>query len=224
VKPLATIANSKMTEQEIIRIHLTLNETPIQGGKKIQSCLTAALREARHITGRDSKTGIPDPINKCGYLGSWTGAMCYLTILDQIGTCYRPINEPVMNNSAIQRSLKYFAKQLSDEEIDAIYALRNAFFHDFSLYNRNSKSPSLQHTFSVGNHPSARVVILPSRQWDGKMKSRANDNNTFINLKTLGDVVETIYTSLIHQNENAQLCLDLPEGSGELLDRYTMVY
>ena len=193
-------------------------------GQIIESCLTAALRDARKISGRNLTTGQPDTANQCGHLGSWSGAMCYLTILDQIGECYRPnAKAQIPNGFAIKKALKYFTT-LSDPEIDAIYALRNAFFHDFSLYNRNAAHQSLQHTFTVDNHPTNNVVVLPATPWDGQMANRTAHNNTYINLKALGDLVEDIYKSLITLESSGTLTLDLPGGNSELLDRYTFIH
>ena len=208
-----------------IQIHLMLQGYQQAPGQIIESCLTAALRDARKISGRNSATGKPDTTNQCGHLGSWAGAMCYMTILDQIGTCYRPSTTAQVHNvPAIKMALQYFATTLSTAEIDAIYALRNAFFHDFSLYNRNGANPSLQHTFTVDNHPTNNVVVLPPTQWNGQMANRTAQNNTYINLKTLGDLVEDIYQSLITLEAAGTLALDLPGGNAELLDRYTFMH
>ncbi len=213
-----------MTNKTAIQLHLTLNETPIPAiGKKVKSCLTAALHDARYITGRNADTGLPDSTILHGYLGRWTGAMCYMTILDQIGGCYRPTDKTKISGPAIIKSLKYFTN-LNDDEINAVYALRNAFFHDFSLYNHNNKDAKLQQTFTVGNHPTEKVVKLPARPWDGKMESRADDNNTFINLKTLGDLVEDVYKKLLDLHSNDKLEIDLQGGPEELVNRYAMVY
>jgi hypothetical protein len=212
-------------DKQAIQFHLALIEIKIPTGQTVKSCLIAALQEARYITGRNAQTGLPDDTIQHGYLGRWTGAMCYMTMLDQIGTCYKPKNQTRLSSgSTIIKALKYFTNKLSDDEIDAIYALRNAFFHDFSLYNHNPSKPKLQHIFTVGNHPTEKVVKLPQRQWDGKMSSRAVDNNTFINLKTLGDLVEEIYWTLLDIDSKDELEIELQGGPDELVNRYTMVY
>ncbi|MBL7762277.1 MAG: hypothetical protein JNL23_02505 [Chitinophagaceae bacterium] len=147
-----------------------------------------------------------------------------MTILDQIGKCYRPSSKTkITNGSAIQKSLQYFTG-LKNFEINAIYSLRNAFFHDFSLYNRNGSDPSLQHVFTVDNHPPNNVVILPATQWDGNMATRSTSNTTYINLKALGDLVEQIYMDLISVEAAGNLSLDLPNGSTELLYKYIFAH
>jgi len=211
---------ANVTEMTPIQIHLKLEGYKSESGLITESCLTAALRDARYITGRNKKTGLPDQNNTCGYLGNWSGAMCYITILDQIGKCYRPKSKPKeTRGTSIELTLKYFTS-LSDDEISAVYALRNAFFHDFSLYNYNS-NPKLKHTFTVDNHLTNKVVKLPKIPWDGKMTSRTTENNTYINLKTLGDLVEEIYKSLLELESKKELILELPGGETELINRYT---
>lgn len=207
-----------------IQVHLNLQSYQTPSGQTLESCLTAALRDARKITGRDIATGKTDPNSQCGHLGSWTGAMCYMTILDQIGKCYRPGGKAQLTSgSTIQKALSYFTP-LTTLEIDAVYALRNAFFHDFSLYNRNGANSSLQHVFTVDNHPTNSVVVLPATQWDGLMTSRGANTTTYINLKTLGDLVEQIYQNLIALEAAGNLSLDLQNGTSELLDRYIFAH
>lgn len=207
-----------------IKIHLTLNGIKTSAGNTIESCLSAALRDARKFTGRQSTTGLPDSEEKLGYLGSWGGAICYMTILEQIGKCYRPSSKTIIvTDSPIQKALSYFTS-LRDDEINAIIALRNAFFHDFGLHNRNSNFPSRQHVFLVTNHPTDPVVKLPKNLWDGAMNSRNPENTTTINLKALGDIVEDIYKELLSLDSKNQLELDLPGGEPELFDRFTITY
>jgi len=211
---------NKMTP---IQIHLELKGYKTTTGQIIESCLTAAIREARHITGRNKSTGLPDPKNKCGYLGHWSGAMCYITILDQIGKCYRPKSKPkIAERNSIKRALLYFSS-LSEDEISAIYALRNAFFHNFSLSNKNEKNPKLQHIFVVDSHPTNKIVKLPALPWDGN-STRTARNTTYINLKTLGDLVEEIYRNLISLEAKNELILELPGGKTELINRYTFTH
>ena len=207
-----------------IQIHLRLQGYQTPAGQILESCLTAALREARKICGRDLTTGLPDPTNTFGDLGSWSGAMCYLTILDQIGKCYRPSTAvAITNGPAINKSLSYFTT-LTTAEIGAIYALRNAFFHDFGLYNRHATDQNLQRTFTVDNHPTNPIVRLPITPWDGLMASRNADNNTYVNLRALGDLVEDIYQKLLNHESTNNLALDLAGGTAELTDRYIFAH
>jgi hypothetical protein len=201
-----------------VQIHLNLQSYKDSSNLIHESSLVAGLRTSRLITGRNIDIGAVDGTNTCGYLGSWNGAMGYITILDQIGKCYRPDSKPqnTTNASSIKKALEYFTT-LSMAEINAIYALRNAFFHDFSLLNKDTRN---YHRFKVDNHPTNSVVVLPTQSWDGNINNFTATNETYINLKTLGDLVESIYQQLLTLETTGHLILDLPGGDQELLARY----
>lgn len=203
----------------IIKAHLYLNSEKDENGKVSESSLVHALRNIRLTTERDQDTGIATPN---GYLGNWIGAIGYITILDQIGKCYRPtykekINPP--NTPSIKKALAYFSNLNEDERV-VIYALRNAFHHDFSLLNINLGKPEMCHHFEVNAHPTNHIVRLPKKQWDGKVDSRCPENVTYVNLQALGDLVEGIYTELLHLESKGELLLELDGGETELKARY----
>lgn len=156
----------------------------------------------------------------CGNHGSWLGALGYLALLDQIGKCFKPRDVALIFDNAISRALKYFTT-LTDEEVDAIYALRNAFAHDYSLYNINHNRPSYTHNFTVIQSPARPLVTLPQDIWDGNLATRSNNNITWVNLEALGDTVEQICARLLDLANNDQLEVTLQGGPDELLQRYT---
>jgi hypothetical protein len=200
-----------------IKDHLSLNSCKNEAGIVSESSLVHALRNIRLITGRNEETGLA---SSDGYLGNWIGAMGYLSVLDQIGKCYRPITKNKLIHTrkpSINKALDYFTT-LSDDEINAIYALRNAFLHDFSLLNKDNTKNF--HHFAVNADNSTSVVILPSTKWDGNINSRNAANRTIINLQALGDLVENIYEQLLRLDSSNQLSLDLNGGEAELKARY----
>ncbi len=169
------------SEHEIISFHLNmlhqLDENII-----IFSSLTAALRDARQNTGRNLETGEDLDSNKNEKSGNWLGAIGYLIILDQIGKCYKPKKSIQYKDlSPIQRSLKYFTHH-SDLEINAIYALRNGFAHDYSTSNSNAKYVSYQHQFTLLGFRSRKIVRLPQKQWNGFSDNKTKENMTIISL------------------------------------------
>ena len=206
-----------METKNVIRTHLHLNSAEDENGQIAESSLVHALRNIRLITGRNQDTGAAIP---GGYLGNWIGAIGYITILDQIGKCYRPNckNKITDNRSPIKKALAYFTK-LSDNEIDAVYALRNAFHHDFSLLNI---FPGNNYHFAVNQHATNPIVILPpvKCEWDGNIANRNNNNQTYNNLQALGDLVEDIYTQILLLEESGNLLLDLDGGEDALQARY----
>lgn len=210
-----------MESTNAIKNHLYLNSETDTNGRVTESSLVHALRNIRLITDRNQDTGIPDPPD--GYLGNWIGAIGYITILDQIGKCYRPkTKEKITTNiSPIQKTLFYFS-ELENEEIWAIYALRNAFHHDFSLLNLDKPQMRQKyiHHFHVNAHPTNPIVKLPTKKWDGKINTRNSDNATYVNLQALGDLVENIYTQLLQMENANELSLELEGGEAELEARY----
>lgn len=74
-----------MTDNETIykHLHYIANEMPV-------SAFCAALRDARKFTGRNLDTGGKLSEPSCGDHGSWLGAIGYMTLIDQIGSCFKP--------------------------------------------------------------------------------------------------------------------------------------
>jgi len=179
------------------------------------SALIRALGNIRKETGRD-KNGLKILGEDHG---SWLGAIGYMVILDQIGNCFRPRTRLTLHNlSSIQKALRYFT-HLGHRRINAIYALRCALAHDYSLCNYH-KNQSLQHRFVVTQGESPPLVKLPRVPWDGDILKNERRNVTVVNLEKLGDLVETIYKRLIALHKHNSLEISLKGGPNELIQRY----
>ena len=147
-------------------------------------------------------------------------ALAYLSILDQLGKSIKPKNNEVLNNSPIINALQYFS-DLNSKERKAIYALRNAFAHDFGLVNKNRRDGEMQHRFTVTQRRNtSKVVKLPNKYWDGDFSNKSLDSVTFIYLDNLGDLVESIIKEIIIQNEDDKIEVALGGGIEELESRY----
>lgn len=213
-----------MPSDQAISLHLSLFNKA-SSNMTVFSGFIAALRDARKFTSRDQKTGeklsTQSPLEQeFGDLGSWLGAIGYMTLLDQIGTCFKPITSTVVNGSTIIKALRYFTA-LPEKECDAIYALRCAFAHDYSLYNINNKRPSLTHHFHVCKSPTIPVVTLPNQQWNGVVNNKNQLNKTTINLEAVGDLVEEICSRLFDLANESNLEVTLQGGTDELIQRYS---
>lgn len=211
-----------MKDKEVINFHLTnsyIESSPLT----FFSGFCGALKDARKMTGRNIETGAKDGSNQFGHLGSWLGTIGYLSLLDQIGGCFKRVGGPSVeeNKSGIIKALKYFSN-LDDNQINAIYALRNSFAHDFSLQNVGKRA-GLTHHFEVGNSPIEPLIILPSNPWDGILESKSKKNMTKINLQALGDEVEKLVKNLIQLNSKNQVEIILEKGKEELIARYSFV-
>lgn len=145
--------------------------------------------------------------------------MGYMATLNQIGNCFKPKYKPKVKGNSIIRALTYFSS-LSEPEIEAVYALRCSFAHDYSLSNINKKNPFRQHRFVVCQG-SSFIVKLPKIQWDGNYSNPNQDNRTIISIEGLGDLAENIISILIEMaNKNELECI-LEGGHKELLRRYS---
>lgn len=209
-----------MTEKRISSkqaIELHLSDHPQVEGTHAFSGFAAALKDARIVTGRDELGRKVDHTRH----GCWLGAVGHMALLDQIGTCFKPKQKPHENGNSIRKALKYFSN-LSDDEVEALYALRCCFAHDFSLHNLNKKRQSRTHRFSVGVGTSTRIVTLPSARWGGDYESKNLNDITAINLEAFGDLVESICQQLSILAGTDELEIVLPGGGEELLHRYSI--
>lgn len=180
-----------------------------------------ALRDARHFTKRNQDTGTKLLEAVCGNHGSWLGTIGYLALLDQIGGCFKPKGVTKIEDVSIVRALRYFTT-LTIEQSLAIYALRCAFAHDYSLININKNKPMLTHIFTVSQGTTDPVVKLANKQWNGSIENFTDDNITHVNLETLGDTVEEVYQKLIELRNTNRLEIVLKGGAEELLRRYSI--
>jgi hypothetical protein len=225
------MSSHPMSDQKAIEYHLY--GAPSSQGKIFTSGLLGPLKNIREATGRDIEHG-----RKC-YAekhGNWLGALGYMVLLDQIGSCFKPLNpQPLMhpNDSEPQQSeyLKalFFFSPLTPDERNALYALRNAFAHDFSLYNIPywlvpPATHKYLHHFTVNSDPYTKIVTLPQQAWDGDLNNMIEANRTNVNLQTFGDLVEGICAELYNLAEKHQLEIVLKYGAEELIKRYSLVY
>lgn len=214
------------SENEIIKDHLTLFKERDDSVVEISS-LVAALRDARNATGRDLDTGEDVDKRNNPQKNSWLGNLCYLIILDQLGKCYKAKSDPnpdsdqLKHLKPIQRCLKLNTK-LTDDEIDVIYALRNALVHDYSLSNYNTTMPSLTHHFTLLGFYSEPFIKLPTKKWDGKPSTRTHETVTLIGLPWIGDRVENIYSRHLDLHKKGELQIILKGGALEIKKRYLL--
>jgi len=217
-----------MTEKEAIKRHLSNNKE--EENRICFSGFMAALRDARETTGRDPETGYytgNEPKS-----GSWLGTIGYMALLDQIGKCFKPKDADNVAGNSYKKALKYFEKMngMNDDDINALYALRNALMHDFSLSNVEPRDPykddfspkkNGKHYIFSGTTDSDKIVEHAKEPWNGKYKDMKPENETQINLKRFGDMVEEIYEELIELYDEDNLEIALAGGADELIKRYS---
>jgi hypothetical protein len=179
-----------------------------QDGMEYKSPYMAALMDARAATGRNVNTG---QIVDASKAGNWSGALAYLVLIDHIGIFLSKVENGDTNPVEFIKALKDFTN-LSDPHIYAIYALRCAFAHQYSLINvgKGHNAPLKHHQFEV--HPGENLIALPPDPWDGIPTLETNNIITSISLKKLGDLVEEINIKLVAMAAANQLKAD-----GELI-------
>jgi len=184
------------------------------------SSFVAALRDARQATGRDPDTGtVIEDMNT----GNWLGAIGYLLLLDQISTAVQPASATAAHNQskAILRALEWWAPGVTEKEGKAIYALRCALAHDYSLFNQNN-DPDLQHKFRL--HRGQRSLIqLPAQPWQGNSDSSSTHNQTTVSLRVLGDSVEQVVSEVVKAHDRGELQIGNNLQPANMLQRYSFV-
>lgn len=206
-----------MPEKDAMAMHLS--DRPAKNGLYLFSGFAKCLKEAREATGRNPEDGsILHPERQ----DNWLGAVGYMALLDQIGSCFKPKSVSVISGNTINKSLGYFTR-LSQKEINALYALRCAFAHDFSLYNINKGKQNLTHRFKVGVLPGMPVVTLPQQQWTGNYQDSGDQYQTIVSLQSFGVLVEDVCANLFKLWTDDNLEVVLAGGSDELLQRYSVI-
>jgi hypothetical protein len=190
-------------------------------GKRMSS-FWAALRDARCATGRNVETGTVVDEAKTG---SWLGAIGYLLLLDQIGTAVRPKRGPGVpaptGGSSICKALEWFAPHHIEKGRKAIYALRCALAHDYSLFNNHRNDPDMRHEFAL-HRGEGRVVQLPPISWSGSYTTLER-YPTEISLRALGDDIEYVVRRVLDCYEHGDLTIGAGISAEELTLRYSLV-
>ena len=136
------------------------------------SSFRACLEDARLATGRNLVTGdVEDELKT----GNWLGAVGYMTLLDQIGACFGRPGVTDRDGRPIVRCLSHWAPEVDDRERLALYALRCALAHDYSLLNWHSDQ-RLQHHFKLDQAIDGPVVQLPGKRWSGELSDMRPQN------------------------------------------------
>jgi hypothetical protein len=185
--------------------HLTFT-APTEGARI--STLAAQIRDARGAVGRDLDSGhYLNPADEA-HAASWLGAVGYLLLLDQIGTCFAVAGGTDQSPQEIKRALEYFAPdRVAPDEINALYALRCSLAHNYSLVNMppNVNKADMYYRFRLHPAPAPHVAITHANQWDGSLKGIVSDGSqdTEVSLRALGDLVEEIAAVRLPQHLGA---------------------
>jgi hypothetical protein len=113
---------------------------------------------------------------------------------------------------------------LPSDETEALYAVRCALAHDYSLFSNPPKGSALRrHVFTYTAHAGGPVVQLRKKQWNGVYSPVPSlEETTTVNLRGVGDLVEGVVTTLRSLHRSGELVLRIKVE--ELSVRFGMFY
>jgi hypothetical protein len=176
-----------------------------QNGMEYKSPYMAALTDARAATGRNISDGTIVDDSK---LGNWAGTLAYMVLIDHIGIYFSKTIGPSIETRAFTRALADFTS-LNHSERMALYALRCAFAHQYSLTNVGQGNPVdaalLHHQFVV--HRGETLIVFPATPWNGIQNPSTEGLITQVSVKKIGDLVEGMHSQLMSMASVGQLVL-----------------
>jgi hypothetical protein len=157
------------------------------------SSFTAALRDARNVSGRAEATG--EVTSEPG-ARAWIGAVAWLCFFDQIGTAVERVDSdrsrierarlaPLrgrVSGGPFRRALLQFGGDLRPGDDATLYALRCSLAHNYSLVNPSPSNPDLRRHFVLFSTERDPVTLPPMN----------SDGSWWVNLRALGDLGETM--------------------------------
>ena len=163
------------------------------------------------------------------YTGFFSPLYGAFALLDQIGEIYKNTAIPDCGNDAasgIKKALYYFGGMPFDnDEVKALYGLRNALMHNGSLLYRgrfNNKTNTWDGPFHRfrWNKSLEKPIKLPGSPWDGVLDNLTPLCTTEINVAKICELaIESVAAARRALDSNA-LGISLKEGEKELYYRY----
>jgi hypothetical protein len=206
---------SDVTIKSSIEAHLGVRDL------KYISPYFVALGEARHLAGRNIKTGIYNPDH--AYIG-FVGLLSYLCIIDHLGAIFSP-KLPIQSSPStnpFKRMLHEFTA-LSADIISALYGLRCSLAHNISLTNSD---PRNLYCFSLVRSVTHPLFTPAAKPWDGVYRDSTGNPyqyNTTINMVKVGDIVEEIHKQLLDLHGKKQLDCILDQPQFEMISKYALI-
>jgi hypothetical protein len=167
----------------------------LQNGMEYKSPYMAALTDARAATGRKVSDGTIEDASK---LGNWAGTLAYMVLIEHIGIYLSKTVGASTESRAFTRALADFTT-LNHPERMALYALRCAFAHQYSLINvgqgNQVDAVLLHHQFVV--HRDETLITFPATPWNCVRGPATEGLITQVSVKKIGDLVEGMHTQLL---------------------------
>jgi hypothetical protein len=203
--------------------HLQIPAAPATDGFQYKSSLAALLVDVRGAAQRDLATGRP---LQGGQHHSWLAATGYLILVDQIGTCFDVVGRSSSGEKAFIRALDAFSPERDMQIWYALYALRCALAHDYSLFNQSNDAKK-RHAFNLTADPALPLVCLPARTWSGTYdvdNLPPEEEITVVNLHKVADLVEDMVAKLQRLHAERKLAIRASLSIDEFHLRYGLQY
>lgn len=183
------------------------------------SSFESALSDARGASNRDLATG--DRLGGVPHM-SWLGAIGYLSLLDQLGSAVRPKGSTLVpHERPVRSALRYFAPVLTEAQRNAIYALRCALAHDYSLIHRHGAT---NYRFHLSGHEIPGAVAAAAVAWDGDLSNPSPDTITVVSVPSVCDLVESVAGEVRRRADQDDLEIALNGGIEEMVVRFGFTF
>ncbi len=199
---------------ELAYAHLgNASSYPVKGGI-LKSILPITLQEINHARHMEySKNFVP----VVGAFG----------VVEQIGFTYKRTDMTEFSNpkaSSINKALYYFAGfEEGNEDVKALYALRNSFLHNASLMAKALHQNKPSYYFQFDRQIDV-LVKYPDVAWNGDISTFEPQYTTLINPEKVIDLARIIVDSALGCLQSGVLEVDLEFGEKELFYRFLKLY
>ena len=153
--------------------------------------LDAALRDARETMDHGKAL--------------WLATLGYLIVIEMLGRSVASLASKYPNRLSATNRFVAGAREFSDPELsqadaEALYSLRCALAHEYSLRNEGKK---LQHIFTL--QQSGPMVEHAQRPWTGA--APLPQNITTVNVRAVGEFVERLVADVRAAHERSEVVL-----------------
>jgi hypothetical protein len=186
----------------------------------VVSTFAAALRDARLAASRDADNGLPRS-DAVEHSSSWLGTVGYFIVLDQLGAAVRPRGSESSEGRDLVRALTFFAPEITRADVEAIYGLRCALVHDYSLVHRGRPSKPSYH-FRLCASDDDFLVEHATTPWSGEPRfpEEREETTTVVNLREVAWLVDRVAQRVRRMATNRRLAVAVRGGNNELAIRY----
>jgi hypothetical protein len=122
--------------EERAALHRYVFQVSTEHNEGHRSTFRAALEDARLFGGRNLKTGAVETEPTA----MWSSVLLYLVLMEQAGKVICPAPDRVTAGNDVRDALRRFGSGLDEDELDVLYAVRNAFVHEYAMANPTART------------------------------------------------------------------------------------